>query len=127
MRWRDGQDLGSGNRKENSLGHGLNRICRDLEVKQLLCLGDIKDFCVTRESRTAFGRGEVEALKAGSLAKALALSGDPCRAWQALNKLGFVTGLLGDSEDDKQEAWGSSTWHSLGQAWERALTTASEI
>lgn len=53
---------------------------------------------------TAFGRGEVEALKALSLAKALALSGDPCRAWQTLNKLGFVTGLLRDSEDDKQEA-----------------------
>lgn len=54
----------------------------------------------------AFGRGEVEALKAGSLAKALALSRDSCRAWQAFNKLGFVTGLLRDSEDDKQEASG---------------------
>lgn len=53
-----------------------------------------------------FGRGEVEALKAGSPARALALSGDPYRAWQELNKLGFVTGLLRDSEDDKQEALG---------------------
>lgn len=39
-------------------------------------------------------------------ARALALSGDPCRPWQALNKLGFVTGLLRDLEDDKQEALG---------------------
>lgn len=78
-------------------------------MKQLLCPRDLKESCVTRESRDCVWKrrsGEVEALKAGSLAKALALSGDPCRAWQALNKLGFVTGLLRDSEDDKQEASG---------------------
>lgn len=57
------------------------------------------------------GRGDVEALKTGSPARALAISGEPCRAWQELNKLGFVTGLLGYWEDDKQEAWGGSTWH----------------
>lgn len=113
------------NRKENSLGHGLNRTCRDPEVKQLLCPRNLKELCY---QRTAFGRGEVEALKVGSLAKALALSEIPAGLGRHLINWGLsVTGLLGESGDDKQEAWGSSTWHSLGQAWERALTTASEI
>lgn len=92
MRWRDGQDLGSGNRKENSLGHGLNRICRDLEVKQLLCPRDFKEFCVTRESRTAFGRGVIEALKVGSLAKALALSEIPAGLGRHLINWGLLQG-----------------------------------
>lgn len=75
---------------------------------------------------TAFGRGEVEALKAGSLAKALALSGDPCRAWQALNKPGFVTGLLEIQRVINRKpgaAVPGTHWVRPG----RGLTAASEI
>lgn len=59
---------------------------------------DCRGFCMTKESRAkGLGRGEAEALKLASSAGAWAPDGGPHRAWQAVNQLGFVTGLLKDS------------------------------
>lgn len=46
----------------------------------------------------------MENLEAGELSQAWTPDGDPLRVWQVVNQLGFVTGLLEDSGDDKQEA-----------------------
>ena len=53
---------------------------------------------MTKESRAkGLGRGKVEALELASSAGAWAPDGGPHRAWQAVNQLGFVTGLPEDS------------------------------
>jgi hypothetical protein len=41
--------------------------------------------------------------------------GDPCRAWQAQNKLGVVTGLLEIQGMTNRKPAFSSTWHTV---WE---------
>lgn len=80
---------------------------------------DHRGLCVTKESRAGgLGRGEVEALKLASSAGTWTPGGDPCGAWQAVNGLGFVTGLLKDSGGSgKQEALDSAVagmhWASL--------------
>lgn len=51
--------------------------------------------CVSRESwARGLGRGEVETLRLMSSARAWTPDGGAHRAWQMVNQLGFVTGLL---------------------------------
>lgn len=77
-------------------------------MKQLVCPRDHRESVSPGNPVAESWRGEVEALEAGEPSQALAPDGDPRRAWQAFNKLGFVTGLLRDSGDDKQEALDSA-------------------
>lgn len=69
---------------------------------------DHRGFCVTKESRArGLGRGPVEALPVSST-RSWTPDGDPSRAWQVVNQLGFVARLLRDSGDGKQEALDSA-------------------
>lgn len=85
------------------VGHDLRKrteqLWGDLEVKQFVCSRDHREFCVTRESvGRSLGRGEMEVLEAGEPSQGFwPPDGDPHSAWQALNKLGFIPGLVRDS------------------------------
>lgn len=59
----------------------------------------------------------MENLEAGELSQAWTPDGDPLRAWQVVNQLGFVTGLLEDSGDDQQEALVRQYLAHSVQAW----------
>ena len=70
---------------------------KGLEARQLV-IPETRGLSITKESRArGLGRGEAEALKLASSAGAWTPDGGPHRAWQAVNQLGFVTGLLKDS------------------------------
>ena len=56
-----------------------------------------EDLAYFGKHRQKVDRGEVEALELASSAGAWAPDGGPHKAWQAVNQLGFVTGLPEDS------------------------------
>lgn len=69
----------------------------------------------------------MENLEAGELSQAWTPAGDPLRAWQVVNQLGFVTGLLEDSGDDKQEALDSAVPGTQCASLEREQWGAGEV